>query len=58
MAFLQHIGPEAALAFSATAALAWMGLVFALSKLLRDTPGGVGAADRARGNRLEVSRHV
>jgi hypothetical protein len=58
MAFLQHIGPEAGLAFSVTAALAWMGLVFGLSKLLRDTAGGAGAAGRARGNRLEVSRHV
>ena len=36
MAFLQHIGPQVALAFSVTAALAWMGLVFGLSKLLRD----------------------
>jgi hypothetical protein len=36
MAFLQHIGPQAALAFAVTATLAWMGLVFGLSKLLRD----------------------
>ena len=58
MAFLQHIGPQAGLAFGVTAALTWMGLVFALSKLLRDMAGGVGAAGSARRNRLEVSRHV
>ncbi len=34
MTFLQHIGPQAGLAFGVTAALAWMGLVFGLSKLL------------------------
>jgi len=58
MAFLQHIGPQAGLAFGVTAALAWMGLVFGLSKLLRDVAGGVGAAGSARRDRLEVSRHV
>jgi uncharacterized membrane protein len=36
MAFLQHVGPQAALAFAVTATLPWMGLVFGLSKLLRD----------------------
>jgi hypothetical protein len=58
MAFLQHIGPQAGLAFGVTAALAWMGLVFGLSKLLRDMAGGVGAPSSVHRGRLEVSRHV
>jgi hypothetical protein len=34
MSLFQHIGPETALALGVTAMLAWMGLVFGLSKLL------------------------
>jgi hypothetical protein len=40
MAFLQHIGPQAGLAFGVTAALAWMGLVFGPSKLLQAWSAG------------------